>query len=140
MIDKDYQEGVEVDALEPFMRPFILITHESIFQSNDGRHQAWIHKGHHFIRPTGRGKGIMVSDFLLPWSQLSTQSLAAPRPTGQAYPLMFTIIEILHGQTHSSCHSNNVGKGYWSADRKCGGSHALLEGSLLHALHFEFGG
>jgi len=49
-------------------------------------------------------------------------------------------IEILHGRTHSSCHSNNVGKGYWSADRKCGGSHALLECSLLHALRFEFGG
>jgi len=49
-------------------------------------------------------------------------------------------IEILHGRTHSSCYSNNVGKGYWSADRKCGGSHALLECSLLHALRFEFGG
>lgn len=36
MIDKDYQEGVEVDALDPFMRPLILITHdESIFQSNN---------------------------------------------------------------------------------------------------------
>ena len=49
-------------------------------------------------------------------------------------------IEILHGRTHSSCHGNNVGKGYWSADQKCGGSHALLECSALHALHLEFGG
>ena len=80
MIDKHYQEGVEVGALDPMMRPLILITHdESIFQSNDGRHQAWVHKGHHFIRPKGRGQGIMVSDFLLPWSRLSTQSLLPQR-------------------------------------------------------------
>ena len=50
------------------------------------------------------------------------------------------IIEILQGRTHSSCHNSNVDKGYWSADRKCGGSHALLECSALHALHLEFGG
>jgi len=77
MIDKVYHTGVEVNALDPSMRPLILITHdESIFQSNDGRHQAWIHKGHHFIRPKGRGQGIMVSDFHLPWARLSTQSLS----------------------------------------------------------------
>lgn len=80
MIDKDYEKGVEVDALDPLMRALILITHdESIFQSNDGQHQAWVHKGHHFIRPKGRGQGIMVSDFLLPWSRLSTQSLPSER-------------------------------------------------------------
>ena len=56
------------------------------------------------------------------------------------YRIVSLIIEILHGRTHSSCHSNNMGKGYWSADRKCGGLQALLECSLLHALHLEFGG
>lgn len=71
---KIYPEDCEIGGLE--RRPIIIITHdESIFQSNDGRHQGWLYQNHQFIRPKGKGQGIMVSDFLLPWSRLSTESL-----------------------------------------------------------------
>lgn len=87
IIDKDYPAGVTINATNPDMRPLILITHdESIFQSNDGHHQAWIHKGHHFIRPKGRGQGIMVSDLLLPWSRLTASSISLERRSELGLP------------------------------------------------------
>ena len=53
-------------------RPVILITHdENTFLANDSRHQAWLKKDDVYLRPKGRGKGIMVSDFLLPWKCLN---------------------------------------------------------------------
>ena len=58
-------------------QPIIFITHdESTFNANDGRWQVWQEKNHSILRPKGRGKGIMVSDFLLPWSQLNLLSLS----------------------------------------------------------------
>lgn len=61
----------------PDRRPIIFITHdESVFSANDGRHQAWISENGVFLRPKGKGKGIMVSDFLLPWSRLNLLSLS----------------------------------------------------------------
>ena len=71
---KDYLSDCAVGG--PQRRPIIIITHdESIFSANDGRHQAWIPKDSAFLRPKGKGKGIMVSDFLLPWSRLNLYSL-----------------------------------------------------------------
>ena len=53
-------------------QPIIFITHdESTFNANDGQRQVWQEKNHSILRPKGRGKGIMISDFLLPWSQLN---------------------------------------------------------------------
>ncbi len=64
----------------PGCRPVVLITHdESIFSANDGRHQAWIAENGAFLRPKGKGRGIMVSDFLLPWSRLNLLSLPKAR-------------------------------------------------------------
>ena len=46
-------------------REIIFVTHdESTFSSNDGRRSCWIKEGESVLRPKGRGKGIMVSDFL----------------------------------------------------------------------------
>lgn len=46
-----------------------MITHnESIFSANNGRRQAWICEGDAILCPKRKGKGIMVSDFLLPFS------------------------------------------------------------------------
>lgn len=57
-------------------RPIIMITHdESTFSANDGRQKVWTLEGHGILRPKGKGKGIMVSDFLLPWSRLNRLSL-----------------------------------------------------------------
>ena len=44
------------------------------------------------------------------------------------------VSRFLHGPTHSSCHSNNVGKGYWSAGAR---THSC---SALHALRYAFRG
>jgi len=80
MKPKQYPEGCNVGGLD--CRPIIMITHdESIFSANDGRHQAWISENGTFIRPKGKGKGIMVSDFLLPWSRLNLSPLPKERQT-----------------------------------------------------------
>jgi len=51
----------------------ILVTHdESTFNANDGRHQMWIEGDKQPLRPKGKGKGIMVSDFLTPIGRLAS--------------------------------------------------------------------
>lgn len=78
MQEKAYPAGCVVGG--PDRRPIIMITHdESIFSANDGRHQAWKKDGDTSLRPKGKGKGIMVSEFLLPWSRLNLHSLPEAR-------------------------------------------------------------
>ena len=48
---------------------------ESTFFANNERKKVWTLNGQGILRPKGRGKGIMVSDFLLPWSRLNLFSL-----------------------------------------------------------------
>ena len=75
IIPKEYPEDCRIGG--PGRRPIIFITHdESIFSANDGRHQAWIAENGVFLRPKGKGQGIMVSDFLLPWKRLNIFSLS----------------------------------------------------------------
>ena len=70
MKEKVYPSDCAVNG--PNKRPVILITYdESIFSANDGRHQAWLKKDDAFLRPKRKGKGIIVSDFLLPWKRLN---------------------------------------------------------------------
>ena len=57
---------------DPNKRPIIFITHDKCtFSANDGWYQAWLKKGDAFLQPKKRGKGTMVSDFLLPWKRLN---------------------------------------------------------------------
>jgi hypothetical protein len=78
MKPKEYPNDCRVGG--PDRQPIIFITHgESIFSANDGRRQAWMKENHIFLRPKGKGKGIMVSDFLLPWSRLNLLSLLKGR-------------------------------------------------------------
>ena len=75
ILDKQYPEDCAVGG--PNRRPVIMITHdESIFSANDGRRSAWVQEGHNILRPKGKGKGIMVFDFLLSWSRLNVFSLS----------------------------------------------------------------
>jgi hypothetical protein len=77
MKEKLYPIDCEIGGLK---RSIIIITHdEAVFSANDGKHQAWCAPGEHFLRPKGKGKGIMVSDFLLPWSRLNLFSLPKRR-------------------------------------------------------------
>lgn len=78
ILPKEYPQDCSVGG--PDRRPIIIITHdESIFSANDGRRRVWTSNGHGILRPKGKGKGIMVSDFLLPWSRLNLFSLSSQR-------------------------------------------------------------
>ena len=58
-------------------RPIIIITNdESIFSPNDGRRKVWTLDRHGILQTKQKGKGIIVSDFLLPWSRLNLLSLS----------------------------------------------------------------
>ena len=58
-------------------RPIIVITHdECTFSANDGIRKAWTRVGDTFLRPKGRGQGIMTSEFLLPFGRLNLASLS----------------------------------------------------------------
>ncbi len=74
MIPKEYPDDCEVGR--PDQRSIIMITHDEItFFANDGRRKVWTLNGQSILRPKRKGKGIMVSDFLLPWSRLNLLSL-----------------------------------------------------------------
>ena len=67
MEKKQYPKDCQVGR--PNQQSIIVITHdESIFSANDGKQQAWIQEGDAILCLKGKGKGIMVSDFLLSFS------------------------------------------------------------------------
>ena len=89
IVNKAYPEGCIVGGRD--RQPIILVTHDkSTFSSNDGRRQAWTGPSRQFLRPKGRGQGIMVSDFLLPWCRLSTESLTEEERSDTQLPLYAT--------------------------------------------------
>ena len=70
ILAKTYPSDCQVGGSQ--RRPTILITHdESTFSANDGKRQVWVKESDTFLRPKGKGQGIMVSDFLLPWGRLN---------------------------------------------------------------------
>ena len=74
MVPKEYPDDCAVEG--PDQRPIIMITHdESTFFINNWRKKVWTLNGQGILRPKGKRKGIMVSDFLLPWSRLNLLSL-----------------------------------------------------------------
>ena len=76
MLPKTYPENCVVGG--PDRRPIIMITNDEItFSANDGRRKVWTLNGHGILRPKGKGKEIMVSDFLLPWLRLNLFSLSS---------------------------------------------------------------
>lgn len=67
-----FDEDGSVNIPEGFERPLVFITHdESYFNANDTTMFGWGNDSIKPIRPKGRGKGIMVSDFLTPGGRLS---------------------------------------------------------------------
>ena len=78
MKEKIYPSDCAVHG--PNRRPIIVITHdECTFSANDGIRKAWTRKGDTFLRPKGRGQGIMTSEFLLPFGRLNLFSLTPER-------------------------------------------------------------
>lgn len=75
MIPKIYPSDCEVGGDK--RRPVIVITHdECTFSSNDGPRFGWQKDGDTFLRPKSKGRGIMVSEFLLPFGRLNLSSLS----------------------------------------------------------------
>ena len=58
--------------LPPGQKPLVLVTRdESTFNANDGKRQMWMKEDKQPLRSKGRGKGLMVSDFLTPGGRLA---------------------------------------------------------------------
>ena len=60
--------------LPPGQKPLVLVTHnESTFSANDGKRRRWMENlnGKQPLRPKGRGKGLMVSNFLMSGGRLA---------------------------------------------------------------------
>ena len=75
MKDKTYPPDCAVGDQD--RRPVIVITNnECTFSANDGIRKTWTRIGDTFLRPKGRGQGIMVSEFLLPFGRLNLFSLS----------------------------------------------------------------
>lgn len=75
MLPKIYPSDYEVGGAT--CRPVIMITHdECTFSSNDGPRFGWQKDGDTFLRPKSKGRGIMVSEFLLPFGRLNLASLS----------------------------------------------------------------
>ena len=74
ILPKEYPDDCAVGG--PNRQPIIMIKHdESTFSANDSRQKIWTLENHAILRPKRKGRGIMVSDFLLPWSRLNLFSL-----------------------------------------------------------------
>ena len=80
MIFKEYPNDCAVEG--PNEQPIIMITHDrSTFSLHDSRRKVWTLEGYGILCPKSKGKGIIVSDFLLPWSQLNLFSFPSQQQT-----------------------------------------------------------
>lgn len=81
------EEGdMHIPQLPEGQKPIVVVTHdESTFNANDGRRNIWMKKEEHPLRPKGRGKGIMVSDFLTPYGRLASRGLDCDRVFATEY-------------------------------------------------------
>lgn len=60
----------------PNCRLVIMITHNKrTFSANNSHQKIWTLEKHGIFHPKGRGRGIMILDFLLPWSWFNLFSL-----------------------------------------------------------------
>lgn len=107
MKDKEYPLDCAVGG--GIRRPIIVITHdECTFSANDGIRKAWTRVGDTFLRPKGRGQGIMVSEFLLPFGRLNLLSLSEEKQREVMEKTGLTILEAVELFEYGK---NN--EGYW---------------------------
>lgn len=103
---KIYPEGCRVQG--DGQRPIITITHdECTFSVNDGVSRAWLPANGSFLRPKGKGQGIVVCEFLRSFSRLNLLALpenARVRHQEAGVPLE-AVKTIEYGKSHD---------GYWN--------------------------
>ena len=108
ILPKEYPYDCAIGG--PNRQPIIMITHdESTFSANDSRRKIWTLEGHGILRPKGRGRGIMVSDFGLPWSRLNLFSL----PSHQQEELASSGISI---EAANYFGYGKMEQGYWTGE------------------------
>ena len=72
----DDMEDVELPILSPGEKQHVLVVHdESLFYSNDGVSSMWVHPKHPPLRKKGKGRCIMLSEFLCHGRLFSTSEL-----------------------------------------------------------------
>lgn len=107
---KDYLSDCAVGG--DIRRPVIVITHdECTFSANDGIRKAWS-QGGTFLRPKGRGQGIMASEFLLPFGRLNLSSLSTEKKKEVVEKTGLTITEAVELFEYGK--SN---EGYWDGSK-----------------------
>lgn len=107
MKPKEYPPGCAVGGNE--RRLIIVITHdECTFSANDGKRRAWAQPGNSFLRPKGRGQGIMVSEFLLPFGRLNLSSLSQEKRDEVVSRTGLTLTEAVEIFEYGKNH-----EGYW---------------------------
>lgn len=107
MKPKEYPPGCIVGGDE--RRPVIVITHdECTFSANDGKRRAWTRMGDSFLRPKGRGQGIMASEFLLPFGRLNLSSLPQEKINEVLSTTGMTVTEAVEIFEYGKNH-----EGYW---------------------------
>ena len=74
--------------LPPGQKLLVLVTRdESTFNANDGKRQMWMKEDEQPLRPKGRGKGLMVADFLTPGGRLAVpDAITDAQLTAQLLP------------------------------------------------------
>ena len=106
MISKEYPNNCAVGG--PNRQPIIMITHdESTFSAHDSRRKVWTLEGHGILRPKSKGRGIMVSDFLLPWSRLNLFSLPSQQQTDLVKLALEAVTYFEYGKME---------EGYWTGE------------------------
>ncbi len=108
MVPKEYPDDCAVRR--PDQRQIIMITYdESTFSANDMRRKVWTLNGQGILRPKRKGKGIMVSDFLLPWSRLNLLSLSPQQQKNLASSGIST-------ETVTYFEYGKIEEGYWTGE------------------------
>lgn len=108
ILPKEYPDDCAIG--EPNRRPIIMITHdESTFLANDGRQRVWTLDGHGILQPKGKGRDIMVSDFLPPWSRLNLASLLPEKQKKLA-----ELGVPFEAATYFEC--GKIEEGYWTGE------------------------
>jgi hypothetical protein len=107
ILDKAYPSDCQIGGSK--RRPIIYITHdECTFASNDGPRFSWQGSDNIPFRPKSKGRGIMVSEFLLPFGRLDLSTLSE-----QARENLMTRCALKSAEAVEIFEFGKNNRGYW---------------------------